>query len=718
MLPPTMSDGRILSMKPTFLTELLALPPKEAHQVQELLALLVADPAPDAKVKKKLRHLDGKLHRLRSGDHRIFYTFDDRYVSVLALRRRKEDTYDEEIDTEFLGGLDPKFAVLVREQAGTRWIAPSTSTAPLADPRPLPTPITEALLKRLRVPSAYTAKLLAVTNEDELLNCAGVPDDVLLRVDEALFERPLDQLIAQPDLVAASVDDLLRYRDGSLLGFLLRLNPEQEKHTKWSAKINGPTLLKGGPGTGKSTVALYRVRSMIDALRKGGNKAPRILFTTYTNALVKFSQQLLTQLLGADAKLVDVRTADSLVREIAFAGQSELPLASTVQQREVLAAVCASPGFEGNRLQQRAQGQTIARLPREYLLEELNTVLDARRLASLEAYLAAPRPGRHLALNANQRTAVWRVHTGYVKALESAGVCTWQQARAKAAAIVEAGKAPRTWDGVVVDEVQDLDPSVVQMLVGLCKATNRLFLTADANQSVYGGAFRWTDVHEGLRFTGRVGVLRANHRSTREIGEAARMYLAHTAGATLDQGDHPDEATPEYVHTGPLPVVRAVANLDDEAALLARFLPGAIREYHLGQGSCAVFCPTNDAGRHIAERLVHRGVLATFMTGKDLDLAKPGVKVMTLKSCKGLEFPVVALAGFGEGAWPVFPDDASDDDKAELIARERRTVYVGMTRAMRALLVVVYSGVDSPLLQGFAPSRWNTGAVTFPLETP
>lgn len=712
-----MTGPWILSMKPTFLTELLALPPKEAHQVQEKLALLVADPTPDAKVKKQLRHLDGKLHRLRSGDHRIFYTYDDHYVSVLALRRRKEDTYDEEIDAEFLGGLDPVITAKTRAQGPTKWIEPAPSAPPRAA-RPLPTPITEALLKRLRVPSAYIPKLLAVGDEDALLNCAGVPDELLLKVHEALFEKPLDQLLAQPDLVAASVDDLLRYRDGSLLGFLLRLNPEQEKHTKWSAKAQGPTLLKGGPGTGKSTVALYRIKALIEALRKGGAKSPRILFTTYTNALVKFSQQLLTQLLDADAKLVDVRTADSLVREIAFAGHSELPLASDAQQRDLLTSVCASVTFEGNRLQQRAQALSLARLSREYLLEELNTVLDARRLATLDAYLAAPRPGRQLALNATQRTAVWRVHQAYVAALTKAGLCTWQQARAKAAAIVESAKAPRTWDGVVVDEVQDLDPSVVQMLVGLCKAPNRLFLTADANQSVYGGAFRWTDVHEGLRFTGRVGVLRANHRSTREIGEAARAYLTHHVGAVIDAGDTPDEATPEYVHSGPLPVVRAVANPDEEAALLARFLPGAVREYHLGSGSCAVFCPTNEAGKRVAERLMHRGVQASFMTGKDLDLARPGVKVMTLKSCKGLEFPVVALAGFGEGAWPMVPTDATEDDKTELIARERRTVFVGMTRAMRALLVVIPEGTDSPLLQGFSPARWNTGAETSPTETP
>ncbi|MFO0556200.1 MAG: 3'-5' exonuclease [Polyangiaceae bacterium] len=710
-----MSDQWILSMKPTFLTELLALPPKEAHQVQEKLALLVADPRPDAKVKKQLRHLDGKLHRLRSGDHRIFYTFDDRYVSALALRRRKEDTYDEEIDSEFLGGLDPEIGAKNRAQAGSAWIAPSGSRSVARVSRPLPTPITEALLKRLRVPSAYAPRLLTVADEDELLNCAGVPDDVLLRVDEALFERPLEQVLSQPDLVTSSVDDLLKYRDGSLLGFLLRLNPEQEKHTRWSSKTTGPTLLKGGPGTGKSTVALYRVRAMIEGLRKGGLKTPRILFTTYTNALVKFSQQLLMQLLGADAKLVDVRTADSVVREIAF-GDQELPLADNARQREVLDAVCATLTFEGNRLQQRAQAQAISRLPREYLLEELNTVIDARRLASLDAYLAAPRPGRQLSLNATQRTAVWRAHTAYVAALEKLELLTWQQIRGRAAQIVEAGKAPRTWDGVVIDEVQDLDPAAVQTLVGLSKAPNRLFLTADANQSVYGGAFRWTDLHEGLRFTGRVGVLRANHRSTREVGEAARHYLNHIAGALVDPGETPDEATPEYVHTGPLPVVRAVASAEDEAALLARFLPGAAREYHLGQNSCAVFCPTNDTGRKLAERLVHLGVQATFMESKHLDLSRQGVKVMTLKSCKGLEFPVVALAGFGEGTWPVVPADATDDDRAELIARERRTVFVGMTRAMRALLVVVPEGADTPLLQGFAPARWNTGAEPAPSE--
>jgi superfamily I DNA/RNA helicase len=74
---------------------------------------------------------------------------------------------------------------------------------------------------------------------------------------------------------------LLRFTEGELLGFLLKLNPEQEKFVTWALNASGPTLLKGGPGTGKSTVALYRVRALIETLKKSGVSQPKILFTTY-----------------------------------------------------------------------------------------------------------------------------------------------------------------------------------------------------------------------------------------------------------------------------------------------------------------------------------------------------------------------------------------------------------------------------------------------------
>ena len=91
------------------------------------------------------------------------------------------------------------------------------------------------------------------------------------------------------------------------------------------------------------------------------------------------------------------------------------------------------------------------------------------------------------------------------------------------------------------------------------------------------------------------------------------------------------------------------------------------------------------------------------MEGKKFDLSWQGVKVLTLNSAKGLAFPIVALAGF---AGSRYDRATSDTEKEEEIARLRRTIFVGMTRAMRALLVIVPARTHSPLLTGFDARYW------------
>lgn len=102
---------------------------------------------------------------------------------------------------------------------------------------------------------------------------------------------------------------------------------------------------------------------------------------------------------------------------------------------------------------------------------------------------------------------------------------TREQIRALAAQRIETGEVAAKYDAVLIDEAQDLQPTALRVLVGLCKTPGGLFLTADANQSIYGGSFRWSDVHASLQFQGRTGILKANHRSTREIAIAAESYF-------------------------------------------------------------------------------------------------------------------------------------------------------------------------------------------------
>ncbi len=62
--------------------------------------------------------------------------------------------------------------------------------------------------------------------------------------------------------------------------------------------------------------------------------------------------------------------------------------------------------------------------------------------------------------------------------------------------------------------------------------------------------------------------------------------------------------------------------------------------------------------------------------------SEPGIRLMTTHRSKGLEFRAVAVVGLTQG---VFPDYRADND--EMINHERRTFYVAITRASRALLL-------------------------------
>jgi DNA helicase-2/ATP-dependent DNA helicase PcrA len=77
--------------------------------------------------------------------------------------------------------------------------------------------------------------------------------------------------------------------------------------------------------------------------------------------------------------------------------------------------------------------------------------------------------------------------------------------------------------------------------------------------------------------------------------------------------------------------------------------------------------------------------MVSLLTNVDEGLRDTGGKVtlMTLHMAKGLEFPVVFIAGMEEG---LFPHGRAYTDPEEL-EEERRLCYVGMTRAKRRLFL-------------------------------
>jgi superfamily I DNA/RNA helicase len=86
--------------------------------------------------------------------------------------------------------------------------------------------------------------------------------------------------------------------------------------------------------------------------------------------------------------------------------------------------------------------------------------------------------------------------------------------------------------------------------------------------------------------------------------------------------------------------------------------------------------------------LQHASLANDYQQDKSADRFNgDAVRLMTLHSAKGLEFPVVFLTGLEEGLLPHSRAMAFDNDVLE----ERRLFYVGMTRARKHLIVTTAS---------------------------
>lgn len=695
---------REINFKPSCLNEMLGLPADQNAHVLEKIQRLQEDPIPDGKLKKKLKGSKEPLYRLRSGNYRIFYRFGDTWVRLLAIRKRDDSTYkgdvgesssvspeappgddDENID-EILAAGEKQYDFTFKKE-------PKLT--------PLPRAITEEWLKELKIPIGYFSTLIPCKSEEELLGCQ-VPQSVIGLLIDNLFPKPLDEVENQPDLIVKDTSDLIRYKEGELLAFLLKLDADQQKLSDWALK--GPTLVKGGAGTGKSTVALYRVKSLLEGPRATSEET--VLFTTYTRALKSASSQLLEQLLTEDQfARVRVATCDEIAYEIASNGQN---LGTTLFGpklntlfRKVRAefAKRESESFEASIAKRK-----IATLDNRYLLEEFEWIIDGRGITSWEEYKAAKRPGRGIGFRETIRAQVWELYQSFKSALRDSDSLLYADIRNIALAKIRNGSWAQKYDFIVVDEAQDLAPVTLSMMAELAVSEEGLFCAADNKQSLYSRNYSWTSAHPRLQFKGRTALLKRNYRSTAEIDRAAFDIL------TAEQGEELE--TSESVHRGPIPVILKGTSREEEGQWIARFIRQMSSHLRMKTNASAVLTFTKREGERLAEQLKEAGLAASFFEGKDLDLKAETVKVLTLHSAKGLEFPVVAVGGICTGSFPNHEDYDDEELYEEHMRTHRRLIYVGMTRAMRGLAIVIPEGCENEALTDIESNNWHIETIS------
>ncbi len=424
-------------------------------------------------------------------------------------------------------------------------------------------------------------------------------------------------------------------------------------------------LVRGGAGTGKTIVLLHAY-----------GKARRELFArstvllTYTTTLVKYDRYL-AELLKASEDPTLIQTADSFflgrLRGIDPSWNVDYGAVETLAKR------WNTTGF-------MTDGELAAEVE-DFLLANM-----VSRTEYVEDRVA--RRGMRQPLTKDQRALVWEIRGMIVGAMEDRGLFSKNYSRIKIIeAIGDVGTAAHAVDSAVsgdaaqgavelafVDESQDLTAADLKALKLLCKGG--VIMAGDSGQAIYGLGSPYR--RAGIDISGRTKILRTDFRTTCPIHDLAEKYR-ELCGPDIDG----EQVTTHAFREGPSPELYRAGTREDLLKLLVEKASLFIEKLGYDPENITVLAPSKTDVGLIQDKLSRRGIKSANIRDDSFSFATEGlVRVTTLHSSKGLDFPVVLLY------LPSLPI-AGEYDPKSADALARNLIYVAMTRAMDNLNVFV-----------------------------
>jgi len=246
--------------------------------------------------------------------------------------------------------------------------------------------------------------------------------------------------------------------------------------------------------------------------------------------------------------------------------------------------------------------------------------------------------------------------------------------RAVDANIIPAGQ----YDAVLIDEGHDFQPEWLKLVAQMVNpSTNSLLVLYDDAQSIYGrdkrGKLSFKSL--GIQAQGRTTILKINYRNTQEVLELASGIASDLLKPSAsDEDGVPLVAPISAGRHGPKPLLIKLPSIQEEADYIAQHLKEA-HKTGTPWSDMAVIYRDYGIGKPVLATLRKAGIPVTYQDDITFAEKEDTVKFLTMHSCKGLEFPLVAIPGAGR---------AVDEGRK---SEEARLLYVAMTRATRELVV-------------------------------
>jgi superfamily I DNA/RNA helicase len=243
----------------------------------------------------------------------------------------------------------------------------------------------------------------------------------------------------------------------------------------------------------------------------------------------------------------------------------------------------------------------------------------------------------------------------------------------------------------MIDEGHDFQPEWLKLASGMVDPeTDSVLLLYDDAQSIYNKDkqldFSLSSV--GINARGRTTVLRLNYRNTDEVFGFAQRFASHYLHPLESDEDHiPLLAAQPAGRHGIEPELRRFDDYGREVRTIAHWL----QHWHgkrdmVWSGMCIIYRHAAQ-GRQLYGALQDAGIPCQWLGNKEtkrqFNPNADDVKLMTMHSSKGLEFPLVVISGLG------FMPGAGQDVQAEA-----KLLYVAMTRPTEKLLLTYHQETE------------------------
>ena len=539
-------------------------------------------------------------------------------------------------------------------------------------------------LLSLGVPTDWLTIIRQIQNDDQLLAvCQKLPEEVA----ERLVTLSTGELVTPPPPVPAtapveqSPDNLRRFwvvQDAADLASVLDrpiedwvrfLHPSQRLLV--TQEFNGPAKVSGAAGTGKTVVGMHRARRL-------ASQGKRVLLTSFVTTLCRNIERNIHILCAGTQNAFDGSTESRIT-------------VSTVHKQALALAKATHPKLrplESDKIEalvNRHHSHGGYLFDSGFLVTEWNAVVEPQGITTWEEYRDAVRTGRGKPLTIKQRKECWKVFARIWADLMAAHAYPWSAICRIAREAVESGTVESSFDAVIVDEVQDLQPQELRFLKALsAQNPGDFMLLGDAGQRIYPGGFSLKKL--GIDVRGRSHILRINYRTTEQIRRFADGLLATTSN---DFDDGAEDRRSQSLLNGPRPTIREFPNEAEQA----KFVLDQVRLL-LDQGitsrEIAVFARSGSRLQSIRDILTDAKMeIAPLNDEEDLSEVR-GINLGTMHRAKGLEFKVVFVIDCNQGVVPhAFTlskmRDQGDYDAA--YERERQLLYVAITRARDEVFV-------------------------------